>query len=208
MCSIFLIKPLFVSSHQFSVEQFSLHNESYFLKRIDSIISSCPNTQIPVHREFRILEFSYFFNTPFLAKYDLLYPFLLYFEKTTNQWKVRASKIRFTWRLWYVCVDWVLIMQPLIQIIKHAQSVSPSNVSGQLLGHDANGLVEVTYAYGMPTAEGDLQFVDKTEFQQSMINCLGQVGIDSFFLLTRFILIMTSLDGTLPHSLTPSAPSR
>ena len=55
--------------------------------------------------------------------------------------------------------------------------MSPSNVSGQLLGHDANGLVEVTYAYGMPTAEGDLQFVDKTEFQQSMINCLGQVGI-------------------------------
>lgn len=61
-------------------------------------------------------------------------------------------------------------------MIKHAQNASPSNVSGQLLGHDADGQVEVTYAYGMPATEGDLQFVDKTEFQQNMLTSLGKVG--------------------------------
>ncbi|KAK8797817.1 eukaryotic translation initiation factor 3 subunit H [Blastocystis sp. subtype 4] len=68
---------------------------------------------------------------------------------------------------------------PLIQIIKHAQGSSPTNVSGQLLGMDDEGHVEVTYAYGMPSSEGDLQFVNKTEFQQSMITSLGQIGVDN-----------------------------
>ena len=42
---------------------------------------------------------------------------------------------------------------------------------------DDEGHVEVTYAYGMPSSEGDLQFVNKTEFQQSMITSLGQVRV-------------------------------
>lgn len=54
-------------------------------------------------------------------------------------------------------------------------------MSGQLLGLVEDGNVEVTYAYGMPSSEGDLQFVNKTEFQQSMINSLGQVRFLSIF---------------------------
>lgn len=42
---------------------------------------------------------------------------------------------------------------------------------------DDEGHVEVTYAYGMPSSEGDLQFVNKPEFQQSMITSLGQVSV-------------------------------
>lgn len=68
---------------------------------------------------------------------------------------------------------------PLIQMIKHAQGSSPSSVTGQLLGLDDDGRVEVTHAYGMPSSEDDLQFINAEEFQHSMITNLGHINIDS-----------------------------
>ena len=38
--------------------------------------------------------------------------------------------------------------------------------------------VEITFAYGMPTSEGDLQQINKTEFQENMMSCLKKVGMD------------------------------
>ena len=65
--------------------------------------------------------------------------------------------------------------------MKHAQESAPTNVSGQLLGLIDGSHVEVTYSYGMPIKEGDLQQVNASDFQDKMIKSLSQVAIPGSF---------------------------
>ncbi|KAK8818178.1 translation initiation factor eIF-3 [Blastocystis sp. ATCC 50177/Nand II] len=67
----------------------------------------------------------------------------------------------------------------LIQIVKHAQESAPASVSGQLLGLVDGSHVEVTYSYGMPVSEGDLQQVNASDFQDKMIKSLSQINVDN-----------------------------
>lgn len=85
-------------------------------------------------------------------------------------------------------------------MIKHAQGSSPSSVTGQLLGLDDDGRVEVTHAYGMPSSEDDLQFINAEEFQHSMITNLGHVGSQVSADSTRSTSTVRLLGGTRPLS--------
>ena len=60
--------------------------------------------------------------------------------------------------------------------MKYAQESAPASVSGQLLGLVDGSHVEVTYSYGMPVSEGDLQQVNASDFQDKMIKSLSQVN--------------------------------
>lgn len=85
-------------------------------------------------------------------------------------------------------------------MIKHAQGSSPSSVTGQLLGLDDNGRVEVTHAYGMPSSEDDLQFINAEEFQHNMITNLGHVSSLGLADLTRSTSTVRLSAGTRPLS--------
>ena len=62
-------------------------------------------------------------------------------------------------------------------MIKHAHESSPTTIIGQLLANVDGDMVEITFAYPMPSSEGDFQQVNSADFQQDIINRLRQVKV-------------------------------
>ena len=65
-------------------------------------------------------------------------------------------------------------------MIKHAHESSPTNITGQLLGNVDENRVEITFAYPMPSSEGDFQQVNSANFHLDFINRLRQVELCAF----------------------------
>ncbi|KAJ2363596.1 hypothetical protein IW150_006694 [Coemansia sp. RSA 2607] len=65
----------------------------------------------------------------------------------------------------------------ILKIVKHARESYPSEVNGQLLGLEIDGVLEVTNAFAVPTQPGSED--DMTNYQIEMIQCLREVNIDS-----------------------------
>ncbi|GAO48985.1 eukaryotic translation initiation factor 3 subunit H [Saitoella complicata NRRL Y-17804] len=78
-------------------------------------------------------------------------------------------------------VDALVVMK----IIKHSQSFFPSPVTGQLLGLDVNGVLEVTSSFPFPSAGADGKAATATggaggaRYQAEMMRCLREVNVDN-----------------------------
>ncbi|KAI8984715.1 hypothetical protein BDF20DRAFT_861343 [Mycotypha africana] len=64
----------------------------------------------------------------------------------------------------------------VLKIIKHCRDSYPNDVTGQLLGLDENGRLEVTNSFPFPT-EGDEDA--SAQYQYNMMRCLRAVNIDN-----------------------------
>lgn len=71
----------------------------------------------------------------------------------------------------------------LLKIIKHCNECFPTLVAGSLLGLDANGTLEITYAYPFPASRGDGDRrdddIDGQEYQIEMMKMLRDVNVDN-----------------------------
>ncbi|KAK8802080.1 hypothetical protein WA158_006475 [Blastocystis sp. Blastoise] len=63
---------------------------------------------------------------------------------------------------------------PILQIVKHAQDNLPGYVSGQLLGLDNNNVLEVTYAYPIPSEPSNNNV---GEYGQTLIGSLSEATL-------------------------------
>ncbi|CAI2172327.1 17085_t:CDS:2 [Funneliformis geosporum] len=69
----------------------------------------------------------------------------------------------------------------VLKIIKHCREFFPSPVTGQLLGLDVNGVLEVTNSFPIPgaKAEDENELVDGARYQVDMMRCLREVNVDN-----------------------------
>ncbi|CAG8457548.1 17002_t:CDS:2 [Dentiscutata heterogama] len=68
----------------------------------------------------------------------------------------------------------------VLKIIKHCREFFPSPVTGQLLGLDVNGILEVTNCFPFPGSKPDdeNEIVDGARYQVDMMRCLRDVNVD------------------------------
>ena len=66
----------------------------------------------------------------------------------------------------------------MLKIVKHCQQARPANVTGQLLGLDIDGTLEVTNTFAFPKSdEGNDEAL--AEYQMQMMQCLRDVNVDN-----------------------------
>lgn len=67
-----------------------------------------------------------------------------------------------------------------MKLIKHCRENLPDLVTGQLLGLDVGGVLEVTNCFPFPSSgDGDDGDDAGTEYQIEMMRCLREVNVDS-----------------------------
>jgi len=68
----------------------------------------------------------------------------------------------------------------LLKIMKHCRNSLPQTISGSLMGFDQKGVVEVTYAFAVPSATTEDAITEENveEYQNSMIRLLTGVNVD------------------------------
>ncbi|KAL1924305.1 uncharacterized protein VTP21DRAFT_7340 [Calcarisporiella thermophila] len=68
----------------------------------------------------------------------------------------------------------------VLKIIKHCRESFPSSVTGQLLGLDVDGVLEVTNCFPFPgSKEDDDENVDGAQYQLDMLRCLREINVDN-----------------------------
>ncbi|KAI4310699.1 hypothetical protein MLD38_035655 [Melastoma candidum] len=68
----------------------------------------------------------------------------------------------------------------ILQIIKRCKDLSPSLVTGQLLGLDVGSVLEVTNCFPFPTREEDNEVkAEGTNYQLKMMRYLREVNVDN-----------------------------
>jgi translation initiation factor 3 subunit H len=65
-----------------------------------------------------------------------------------------------------------------LKIIKHCRENQQDIVTGQLLGLDVDGCLEVTNCFPLPQANKDDETIDVTTYQLDMLRALRDVNID------------------------------
>ncbi|CAG8755619.1 4069_t:CDS:2, partial [Acaulospora morrowiae] len=69
----------------------------------------------------------------------------------------------------------------VLKIIKHCREFFPNPVTGQLLGFDVNGVLEVTNCFPFPGTtkpDDEVEIADGARYQVEMMRCLRDVNID------------------------------
>ncbi|KAG9307258.1 hypothetical protein G9A89_017086 [Geosiphon pyriformis] len=68
----------------------------------------------------------------------------------------------------------------ILKIIKHCREFFPTAVTGQLLGLDMSGVLEVTNCFPLPSSKSDdeNEIVDGARYQVEMMRCLRDVNVD------------------------------
>ncbi|RHZ45050.1 hypothetical protein Glove_692g8 [Diversispora epigaea] len=69
----------------------------------------------------------------------------------------------------------------VLKIIKHCREFFPNTVTGQLLGLDVNGVLEVTNCFPFPgptKSDDENELVDGARYQVDMMRCLREVNVD------------------------------
>ncbi|KMZ60842.1 Eukaryotic translation initiation factor 3 subunit [Zostera marina] len=68
----------------------------------------------------------------------------------------------------------------ILKIIKHCKDFAPTLVTGQLLGLDVGGVLEVTNCFPFPIREEDDEVeTDGANYQLEMMRCLREVNVDN-----------------------------
>ncbi|KAJ6401258.1 hypothetical protein OIU84_016633 [Salix udensis] len=68
----------------------------------------------------------------------------------------------------------------VLKIIKHCKELSPSLVTGQLLGLDVGSVLEVTNCFPFPIREEDEEIeAEGANYQLEMMRCLREVNVDN-----------------------------
>ncbi|KAF9143645.1 Eukaryotic translation initiation factor 3 subunit H [Mortierella sp. GBA39] len=65
----------------------------------------------------------------------------------------------------------------VLKIVKHCRESIPATVTGQLMGLDVNGVLEVTHSFPMPKTNQDSED-DASNYQVQMMRCLREVNVD------------------------------
>ncbi|KAF9316101.1 hypothetical protein BG000_011679 [Podila horticola] len=65
----------------------------------------------------------------------------------------------------------------VLKIVKHCRESIPATVTGQLMGLDVNGVLEVTHSFPMPKNQESEDFEGST-YQLQMMRCLREVNVD------------------------------
>jgi len=78
------------------------------------------------------------------------------------------------------------LVKAVLKIVKHCNENLPSMVTGSLLGLDVDGILEVTYAYPLPSPkaedgnqDGIQDEVDGQDYQMEMMKMLRDVHVDN-----------------------------
>ncbi|CAG8620369.1 10079_t:CDS:2 [Ambispora leptoticha] len=67
----------------------------------------------------------------------------------------------------------------VLKIIKHCREAFPATVSGQLLGLDISGVLEVTNCFPFPSSKSDDENeLDVAKYQVEMMRCLREINVD------------------------------
>jgi len=67
-------------------------------------------------------------------------------------------------------------VQVVLKIIKHCRESYPTEVTGQLLGLDVNGVLDVTNCFPFPSDDDDEA---NAQYQLDMMRCLREVNVDN-----------------------------
>ncbi|KAF9347210.1 hypothetical protein BGX34_003311 [Mortierella sp. NVP85] len=65
----------------------------------------------------------------------------------------------------------------VLKIVKHCRESAPATVTGQLMGLDVNGVLEVTHSFPMPKNQESEDF-EGSQYQLQMMRCLREVNVD------------------------------
>ncbi|KAF9569565.1 hypothetical protein EC968_002462 [Mortierella alpina] len=65
----------------------------------------------------------------------------------------------------------------VLKIVKHCRESVPATVTGQLMGLDVNGVLEVTHSFPMPKSQDSEDF-EGSQYQLQMMRCLREVNVD------------------------------
>ncbi|KAF9109521.1 hypothetical protein BGX27_007513 [Mortierella sp. AM989] len=65
----------------------------------------------------------------------------------------------------------------VLKIVKHCRESAPATVTGQLMGLDVNGVLEVTHSFPMPKNQESEDF-EGSQYQLRMMHCLREVNVD------------------------------
>ncbi|KAF9937714.1 hypothetical protein BGZ75_000443 [Mortierella antarctica] len=65
----------------------------------------------------------------------------------------------------------------VLKIVKHCRESVPATVTGQLMGLDVNGVLEVTHSFPMPKNQDSEDF-EGSQYQLQMMRCLREVNVD------------------------------
>ncbi|KAG0202324.1 hypothetical protein BGX28_005145 [Mortierella sp. GBA30] len=65
----------------------------------------------------------------------------------------------------------------VLKIVKHCRESVPDTVTGQLMGLDVNGVLEVTHSFPMPKNQDSEDF-EGSQYQLQMMRCLREVNVD------------------------------
>ncbi|KAF9987143.1 Eukaryotic translation initiation factor 3 subunit H [Modicella reniformis] len=65
----------------------------------------------------------------------------------------------------------------VLKIAKHCRESAPATVTGQLMGLDVNGVLEVTHSFPMPKNQDSEDF-EGSQYQLQMMRCLREVNVD------------------------------
>ncbi|KAF9428698.1 hypothetical protein BGZ94_001395 [Podila epigama] len=65
----------------------------------------------------------------------------------------------------------------VLKIVKHCRESIPATVTGQLMGLDVNGVLEVTHSFPMPKNQESEEF-EGSQYQLQMMRCLREVNVD------------------------------
>ncbi|KAF9185656.1 Eukaryotic translation initiation factor 3 subunit H [Haplosporangium sp. Z 767] len=65
----------------------------------------------------------------------------------------------------------------VLKIVKHCRESVPATVTGQLMGLDVNGVLEVTHSFPMPK-NLDSEDLEGSQYQLQMMRCLREVNVD------------------------------
>ncbi|GJJ78087.1 translation initiation factor 3 subunit H [Entomortierella parvispora] len=65
----------------------------------------------------------------------------------------------------------------VLKIVKHCRESVPTTVTGQLMGLDVNGVLEVTHSFPMPKNQDSEDF-EGSQYQLQMMHCLREVNVD------------------------------
>ncbi|KAF9439215.1 hypothetical protein BGZ76_008581 [Entomortierella beljakovae] len=65
----------------------------------------------------------------------------------------------------------------VLKIVKHCRESTPATVTGQLMGLDVNGVLEVTHSFPMPKNQESEDF-EGSQYQLQMMRCLREVNVD------------------------------
>ncbi|KAF9157258.1 Eukaryotic translation initiation factor 3 subunit H [Actinomortierella ambigua] len=66
----------------------------------------------------------------------------------------------------------------VLKIVKHCRESAPSTVTGQLMGLDVNGVLEVTHSFPMPKTQDSEDYEAGSQYQLQMMRCLREVNVD------------------------------